>query len=526
MISLAQTKLKAENDARLSEEKKISERQRNIIVLIERHLLNCGYIEAANKLQTESTVSLDKWDAADNVDLYMIVCEFEQFYEMKYGRPPKLVKKMLGGGDDRKLNLPKVMEKKGSIVGKSSSADPPTNAETQQPSKPPLMGSKNKKISQGPPSSSSKAGQMTPTENGAQGEAPTFEVAGNAITKQGEKKKEEKEEDFFDIKVLKGLPDYSNNPELRELALTLQRDICVENPNVTFEDIVGLDDAKRLLKEAVLLPLKYPQLFRGILEPWNGVLLFGPPGTGKTMLAKAVATECKTTFFNISASSIVSKWRGESEKLVRVLFELARHYQPSTIFIDEIDSLMSQRGDQGAEHEGSRRMKTELLIQMDGLIKKKERVFVLAASNLPWDLDIALLRRLEKRILVPLPEPKAREVMIRKFLPDDMADNLDYEQYGNITQGYSGSDLKLLCKESAMKPLRRLLQQLESIKTNPTLANKKGMPNLRELEAPDTDVKPEPVLPQDFMEALDKTKPSPVLHHERYRKWEHEFGSL
>ena len=218
------------------------------------------------------------------------------------------------------------------------------------------------------------------------------------------------------------------------------------------------------------MPLKYPHFFEGILEPWKGILLFGPPGTGKTMLAKAVATECRTTFFNISASTIVSKWRGDSEKLVRVLFELARYHQPSTIFLDEVDSVLSSRSGSG-EHEASRRMKTELLIQLDGLIKSKgERVFLLAASNLPWELDMALLRRLEKRILVPLPELEAREGMVRHHLPSGppgsgkrAEEDLQYTEFAHALEGYSGSDIKLVCKEAAMKPLRRIMAEIDLI---------------------------------------------------------------
>ena len=149
------------------------------------------------------------------------------------------------------------------------------------------------------------------------------------------------EDDDWESKrrVLRPPPSFGGDAELRGLAKSLSRDIYTENPNVRWGDVAGLAEAKRLLREAVVMPARFPQFFQGLLSPWRGVLLYGPPGTGKTMLAKAVATECGTTFFNISASSIVSKWRGDSEKLVRVLFELARHHAPSTVFLDEIDAV-------------------------------------------------------------------------------------------------------------------------------------------------------------------------------------------
>merc|ERR1712048_324880 len=322
--------------------------------------------------------------------------------------------------------------------------------------------------------------------------------------------------------------------------MAISRDILTRNPGVSWSSIVGLDHAKALLKEAVVMPLKYPQLFTGLLAPWKGVLLFGPPGTGKTLLAKAVATECETTFFNISASTVVSKWRGDSEKLIRVLFDLARHHQPSTIFIDELDSLMSARGGGDGEHEGSRRMKTELLIQLDGLMRDtQDQVFLLAASNLPWDLDSAMLRRLEKRVLVNLPSAKARESMIRCNLPEGFAEGLDYARLAGLTEEWSGSDIRLLCKEAAMHPLRRLMADIERVETalqtdsrsnrrraaeKLTEKAEKGEKSAGALPHVE-DLKVGAVTEADVERALQTVHRAPSANLDKYQEWQEHFGA-
>ena len=207
-------------------------------------------------------------------------------------------------------------------------------------------------------------------------------------------------------------------------------EIVVQGDEVHWDDVAGLDAAKKALKEAVVYPFLRPDLFLGLREPARGMLLFGPPGTGKTMLARAVATESRSTFFAISASSLTSKWLGESEKLVRALFSLAKALAPSIIFVDEIDSLLSSRGG-SSEHESTRRIKTEFLIQWSDLQRaaagkaqtdkeKQEgdpsRVLVLAATNLPWAIDEAARRRFVRRQYIPLPEGHVRATQIRTLL--------------------------------------------------------------------------------------------------------------
>jgi katanin p60 ATPase-containing subunit A1 len=256
----------------------------------------------------------------------------------------------------------------------------------------------------------------------------------------------------------------------QELIASIEREIVESGVSVTWDQIADLKDAKQLLQEAVILPLWMPEYFKGIRRPWKGVLMFGPPGTGKTMLAKAVAAECRTTFFNVSASSLGSKYRGESEKMVRILFEMARYYAPSTIFFDEIDSLASSRGE--GEHEASRRVKTELMVQMDGVTEvdgtgdeseegapqQPKTVIVLAATNTPWDLDEALRRRLEKRVYIPLPTDEGREALFRISLSDiEVDDDLDLKALAQLTAGYSGADIANVCRDAAMMGVRRVM---------------------------------------------------------------------
>ncbi|ONM27364.1 AAA-type ATPase family protein [Zea mays] len=245
---------------------------------------------------------------------------------------------------------------------------------------------------------------------------------------------------------------------------------------VTFDDIGALENVKDTLKELVMLPLQRPELFcKGQLtKPCKGILLFGPPGTGKTMLAKAVATEAGANFINISMSSITSKWFGEGEKYVKAVFSLASKIAPSVIFIDEVDSMLGRRENPG-EHEAMRKMKNEFMVNWDGLrTKDKERVLVLGATNRPFDLDEAVIRRFPRRLMVNLPDASNREKILKVILAkEELGSDVDLDSLANMTDGYSGSDLKNLCVTAAHYPIREIL---EKEKKEKSLAKTEGRP--------------------------------------------------
>ncbi|XP_074427234.1 katanin p60 ATPase-containing subunit A-like 2 isoform X2 [Larus michahellis] len=500
--------LRTAYQAREADEMRTQARRKNLLILILHYLMEEGYVDAANALEQETKLSLRGFEVCDNIDLETILMEYESYYFVKFQKYPKITKKVLDTAENKQQPSTGGRPRR---VASSSQHLPRLKHQTVQ-----------RPLSKTSPGSTTEF-KSSIKESPKQGQVIDFhgmiqdavKVSSNGIALNSLNCDPDPSE-----RLLKPLSAFIGmTGEMRELATVVSKDIYLHNPNVKWDDIIGLDAAKRLVKEAVVYPIRYPQLFTGILSPWKGLLLYGPPGTGKTLLAKAVATECNTTFFNISASTIVSKWRGDSEKLVRVLFELARYHAPSTIFLDELESVMSQRGTiSGGEHEGSRRMKTELLVQMDGLARSDDLVFVLAASNLPWELDSAMLRRLEKRILVDLPSKEARRVMIQHWLPPlsnsggvELRTELDYSLLGQETEGYSGSDIKLVCKEAAMRPVRKIFDALEN--------HPPGNSNFPVIRL-DT------ITTADFLDVIAHTKPSAKNLSQKYTAWQREFESV
>jgi len=365
-------------------------------------------------------------------------------------------------------------------------------------------------------------------EKGANGKKPVAE-GGSSHKDKSDKGSPKNEE------------DKEENEEKQKMKDGLSGAILKEKPDVKWDDVAGLYAAKEALKEAVILPMKFPQLFTGKRKPWRGILLYGPPGTGKSYLAKAVATEANSTFYSISSSDLVSKWLGESEKLVRSLFEMARESKPSIVFIDEIDSLCSSRSD--SESESARRIKTEFLVQMNGVGNDMDGVLVLAATNIPWALDPAIRRRFEKRIYIPLPDTPARARMFQihlgktphKLNPDN------FKQLGDLTEGYSGSDISIVVRDAMMQPVRAVQtathfkrvsgpDRVDSTKlVNDYLTPcSPGDPDAMEMtwmEVDGSKLKEPEISFNDFLKSIKNAKPS-VSNDDivRHVKWTEEFG--
>ena len=286
----------------------------------------------------------------------------------------------------------------------------------------------------------------------------------------------------------------------------IMNEIVDHGPPVHWDDIAGLDFAKATIKEIVVWPMLRPDIFTGLRGPPKGILLFGPPGTGKTLIGKCIASQAGATFFSISASSLTSKWVGEGEKMVRALFSIAKQHQPAVIFIDEIDSLLTQRSD--SEHESSRRIKTEFLVQLDGATTQSdERILVVGATNRPQEIDEAARRRLSKRLYIPLPDGVARNAITSRLM-SEQSHSLNEQDLDGIvskTAGFSGADMTNLCREAALGPIRSL--DVEDI----FQVSKEEVRSINY---------------EDFINALSLVKPSVSENDlDVYIQWNDKFGS-
>ncbi len=332
-------------------------------------------------------------------------------------------------------------------------------------------------------------------------------------------------------KVKIRVDESDSKKEEDKLQKQLSSALIKESPNIKWEEIAGLEKAKNALKEAVILPLKFPQLFKEKRKPWKGILLYGPPGTGKSFLAKAAATETGGKFYSISASNIVSKWMGESEKLIKGLFDLARQNKPAVIFIDEIDSVLSSRSDN--DNDATRRLKTEFLIQMQGVGNDDDGILVLGATNIPWALDPAVRRRFQKKIYISLPDYNARKLMFKLNLGDTDSEvtEKEFDILAKMTEGYSGSDIATLTQDAIYGPLRKCqiskyFKYIDKTHISPCSPSDKGAfkLTLSQIRNPECLIAPK-VSFEDYVLSVQKIKATVNEKDlEKHKEFTQEFG--
>ncbi|MHA2297940.1 MAG: AAA family ATPase [Candidatus Hodarchaeales archaeon] len=278
-----------------------------------------------------------------------------------------------------------------------------------------------------------------------------------------------------------------------------------EKPNIKWEDVAGMEEAKKSLKEAVILPMARPDLFKGARKSWKGILMFGPPGCGKSYLAKAIASQVDATFFSVSAASVMSKWVGEAEKTVKKMYKVAREKAPSIVFIDECEALAGARS--AGENESLKRVKTELLQAIEGVgVDEGKIVVTLGATNLPWDIDMAMRRRFQKRVYITLPDRDARLRMFQIHTKGvNLEPDVEFENLADWSVGYTSADISLIANDALMEPIREI--DAEELANNKDLMPRN--PNM-----------------QDFLDAFETRKPSIAADElDKYVKWEDEFGA-
>lgn len=284
--------------------------------------------------------------------------------------------------------------------------------------------------------------------------------------------------------------------------------VVTEKPNVHWEEVVGLETAKKAVKEAIVYPVQRPDLFP--LGWPRGILLFGPPGCGKTLLAAAVATEIDASFYQIDAASIMSKWLGEAEQNVAKLFNSARKSsgdgKPAIVFVDELDSLMGQHSN---EVGGEIRVKNQFLKEMDGIMDKGKalHVYVIGATNKPWDLDWAFIRRFQKRIMVPLPDSGTRLNMLKHYVGNlSIAEDVDISELSRLSEGFSGSDIRDVCQSAQLSLIGEFFESGKAV---------------------DKEAKPRALTMQDFRQIFDTRKPSVSVDMlSLYARWFEAFKAL